>query len=56
MVETARLHHILFVRRGDIHPCALFGFLLELWTHFSYQQLHASLHLIVRSSFPHVLH
>ena len=24
--ETARLHHQRFVRRGDIHPCALFGF------------------------------
>ena len=29
--ETARLHHQLFVRRGDIHPRALFGFPLGLW-------------------------
>ena len=54
--ETARLHHQHFVRRGDIHPCALFGFLLGLRTLFSEQQLHASLHLIVRSLFPHGLH
>ena len=54
--ETARLHHQLFVRRGDIHPCALSGLPLGLWTLFSEQQLHASLHLIVRSLFPHGLH
>ena len=54
--ETARLHDQRFVRRRDIHPCALFGFPLELWTLFSEQQLHASLHLIVRSLFPHALH
>ena len=54
--ETARLHHQLFVRRGDIHPCALFGLPLGLWTLFSEQQLHASLHVTVRSLFPHGLH
>ena len=35
-------------------PAPLFG--LGLWTLFSEQQLHASLHLIVRSLFPHGLH
>ena len=49
--ETARLHHQRFVRRGDIHPCALFGFPLGLCTLFSEQQLHASLHLMVRNFF-----
>ena len=37
-------------------PAPLYGFPLGLWTLFGEQQLHASLHLIVRSLFPHGLH
>ena len=37
-------------------PAPCLESLLGLWTLFSEQQLHASLHLIVRTLFPHGLH